>query len=39
VSTVSITKKTVSSRRRDWRDFDAMTAVERHAAAVSDPDA
>jgi len=39
MSTVSTTKKTVSSRRRDWRRFDAMTAAERHAAAASDPDA
>jgi putative transcriptional regulator len=23
----------------DWRRFDAMTEAERHAAAVSDPDA
>jgi putative transcriptional regulator len=25
--------------RHDWRRFDGMTAAERHAAAVGDPDA
>jgi len=28
-----------ASTKHDWRRFDAMTAKERHAAALSDPDA
>ena len=31
------TKRT--SPKSDWRNFDAMTEAERHASAVSDPDA
>jgi putative transcriptional regulator len=31
------TKKTPS--KQDWRRFDSMTEAERHAAALSDPDA
>jgi putative transcriptional regulator len=33
------TRKTASSRRLDWSRFDAMTAAQRRAAAMSDPDA
>jgi len=32
-----ITKKIPA--KHDWRRFDAMTEAERHAAALSDPDA
>jgi putative transcriptional regulator len=32
-------KKTDKQTRHDWSRFDAMTEAERHAAAVSDPDA
>ncbi len=38
----SITKKTVTKPeplKTDWTAFDAMTDEERHAAALSDPDA
>ena len=31
------TKKTPA--KHDWKRFDAITAAERHAAALSDPDA
>ncbi len=31
------TKKTPS--KQDWQHFDSMTEAERHAAALSDPDA
>jgi putative transcriptional regulator len=31
------TKRTPA--KHDWQRFDAMTEVERHAAALSDPDA
>jgi len=31
------TKKTPS--KHDWKRFDAMTEAQRHAAALSDPDA
>jgi putative transcriptional regulator len=31
------TKKTTG--KRDWKRFDAMTEAQRHAAALSDPDA
>ena len=31
------TKKTPA--KRDWQRFEAMTEAERHAAALSDPDA
>jgi putative transcriptional regulator len=39
---VNTTKKTRSrgfASTGDWRRFDAMTATEKHAAALSDPDA
>jgi putative transcriptional regulator len=32
-------KKTPEIRNDDWSRFDAMTEAERHAAALSDPDA
>lgn len=32
-------KKTGKPTRHDWSCFDAMTEAERHAAAISDPDA
>ena len=32
-------KKTAKPTQHDWSRFDAMSEVERHAAAVSDPDA
>jgi hypothetical protein len=33
------TKQQAAKRERlDWSAFDAMTAEERHAAAMSDPD-
>ena len=38
MSSASITKKTARVRN-DWHRFDAMTGTERHAAAMSDPDA
>jgi putative transcriptional regulator len=34
---VDNTKKTPI--KHDWKSFDAMTEAERHAAALSDPDA
>ena len=39
MSTASITKKAAKAGRHDWPRFDAMTKAERHAAALSDPDA
>jgi putative transcriptional regulator len=33
------TKTTHKSSKRDWSRFDSMTAAERHAAAMNDPDA
>ena len=42
MSTDSTTKKTENrpaQAKQDWSRFDAMTAEEKHAAAVSDPDA
>jgi putative transcriptional regulator len=35
----STTKKTADPTPHDWSRFDAMTEAERHAAALSDPDA
>jgi putative transcriptional regulator len=35
----STTKKTAKSAKHDWTRFDAMTAAQRHAAAVRDADA
>ena len=32
-------KRTPETSRHDWSRFDAMTEAERHAAALSDPDA
>ncbi len=34
---VNITKRTHT--KHDWKRFDTMTEAERHAAALSDPDA
>ncbi len=40
MSTDATTKKMrTESAKHDWSRFDAMTAAERHASAVSDPDA
>jgi putative transcriptional regulator len=33
------TRKTADPAGQDWNRFDAMTEAERHAAALSDPDA
>jgi putative transcriptional regulator len=33
------TKRTATPTDHDWSRFDAMTEEERHAAALSDPDA
>jgi len=33
------TRKTADPAGQDWSRFDAMTEAERHAAALSDPDA
>jgi putative transcriptional regulator len=33
------TRRTPRPKTRDWSRFDAMTAAERHTAAMSDPDA
>ena len=41
MSNASTTKTTVDKHKHkkiDWSQFDAMTAEERHAAAMSDPD-
>jgi putative transcriptional regulator len=32
-------KKPTNVTKHDWSRFDAMTEEERHAAALSDPDA
>ena len=32
-------KTTPETTKQNWRRFDAMTEAERHAAALSDPDA
>jgi len=37
VKNANTTKKTPA--RHDWEPFDAMTEAQRHAAALSDPDA
>lgn len=41
MSNENIMSKTANSNKSDldWSKFDAMTAEQRHAAAVSDPDA
>lgn len=39
MSNASTTKKTPRAPGHDWKRFDAMTEKQRHAAAVSDPDA
>ena len=40
MSADDITKTTAAKpKQHDWRRFDAMTAKERHAAAMADPDA
>jgi putative transcriptional regulator len=31
--------KQIEKNKYDWSEFDAMTDAERHAAALSDPDA
>ena len=33
------TRKQAKSAKTDWTRFDAMSEAEKHAAAVSDPDA
>lgn len=38
VSTMKKTAKPKVRSKIDWTGFDAMTAKERHAAAVADPD-
>jgi putative transcriptional regulator len=38
-NTTRITRKQAKSAKTDWTRFDAMTEAEKHAAAVSDPDA
>ena len=38
-NTTRITRKLAKSAKTDWTRFDAMTAAEKHAAALSDPDA
>jgi hypothetical protein len=37
-STMKITPISRVPESTDWTEFDAMTAEERHAAAMSDPD-
>ena len=39
MSSASTTKKTPRASSHDWKRFDAMTAKQRHGAAVADPDA
>ena len=39
MSTGNTTKKMSKGTKHDWSRFDAMTEKERHAAALSDPDA
>jgi len=39
VNTMKKTPKRPGPSKSDWRRFDAMTEAERHAAALSDPDA
>jgi putative transcriptional regulator len=38
-NTTRITRKQARSAKTDWTRFDTMTEAEKHAAAVSDPDA
>jgi putative transcriptional regulator len=38
-NTTRITRKQAKSSKTDWTRFDAMTEAEKHAAALSDPDA
>ena len=38
VSTMKATAKPKRTTKIDWSRFDAMTAKERHAAAMADPD-
>jgi putative transcriptional regulator len=38
-NTTRITGKEAKSSKTDWTRFDAMTEAEKHAAALSDPDA
>ena len=38
-NTTRITRKQARSAKTDWTRFDAMTEAEKHAAALSDPDA
>jgi putative transcriptional regulator len=35
----SIMSKAAETKKHDWSRLDAMTEAERHAAALSDPDA
>jgi hypothetical protein len=39
VSNGNTIKTKAKQDRHDWSRFDAMTAEQRHAAALSDPDA
>jgi putative transcriptional regulator len=39
MSTGSTMKTTARRTKHNWRRFDAMTEKQRHAAALSDPDA
>lgn len=39
MNAVSTTKQTPDGPSQDWSRFDAVTDAERHAAALSDPDA
>jgi putative transcriptional regulator len=39
MSDAATTKKSAKRTKHDWSRFDAMTAAERHAAALADPDA
>ena len=39
MSTDTPMKTTPETTKHDWSRFDAMTEAERHAAALSDPDA
>ena len=38
-NTTRRTRKQAKSAKTDWARFDAMTEAEKHAAALSDPDA
>ncbi len=39
MSTDNITKTMHKAAQQDWNRLDAMSAAERHAAAIADPDA